>query len=232
MVLDLADEPAPRRPAPWSRFDWPVGPGEPLAEPWSGGDRPFADVAWSRRSWIGGSVEPAAAGNLLHHLTRDRHAPRMLRDPLFSHQRVSPSAGGLHPYVFVCIGDRDGRALMYAADTHSFHPFNVNHAELSDLNARQVGEALGRMPGTGPVPGVTVRIIMDRTRVEAAYRNPDTLILRDAGALLAVALMVSEWLGLSACALGFIGTDFAARLGLPDDRFVATGGFQLSAGDT
>lgn len=164
----------------------------------------------------------AAAGNLLHHLTRDLRPARNGRAGLPVHQRVTPSAGGLHPYAFVCLGDRDGRVMLYDEAEHSFRPLEADHADLTALNAVQVEEMLGR------APGVTARIIMDRSLVAAAYNNPDTLLLRDAGALLAVASMLAEWLGLLACPLGFMGGDFVERLRLPADRFIAAGGFQIS----
>lgn len=112
--------------------------------------------------------------------------------------------------------------MLYDEAEHSFRPLETDHADLTALNAAQVEEMLGR------APGVTVRIIMDRSLVAAAYSNPDTLLLRDAGALLAVASMLAEWLGLLSCPLGFMGGNFVERLRLPADRFIAAGGFQIS----
>lgn len=196
---------------------------EPLADPWPGADRLFADVAWSRRSAIGDSVGLGPVGNLLHHLTKDTGAGFVGRAGIRVQQRVTPSAGGLHPYSFLCIGDEDRRALLYDPRAHAFLPLRARHSDLFDLNQREVLAVLGS------TLGVTVRIVIDAGKVAAAYRNPETLILRDAGAILPVAGMLAEWLDLLACPLGLLGSDFIELMGLPTGRFMAVGGFLVSA---
>ena len=215
-------EPEPNATGEWSPLEWPIGTPEPCAAPWPGADRLFADVAWSRRSAIGDSIGLGSAGNLLHHLTKDTGAGGIGRAGIPVHQRITPSAGGLHPYSFVCIGDEDGRILFYDPAGHAFIPMAVSHHDLYELNRREVSEILGS------APGVTVRIVMDAAKVAGAYRNPESLILRDAGAILSVAGMLAEWLDLLACPLGFMGGAFLDATGLPCERFVAAGGFQLS----
>lgn len=138
------------------------------------------------------------------------------------HQRITPSAGGLHPYSFLCIGDEDRRLLLYDPAIHAFRPLLAPHSELHALNHQEVSSILGS------APGVTVRIVFDVDKVAAAYRNPESLILRDAGTILPVAGMLAEWLGVHACPLGFLGSRFAELAGLPPKRFVAVGGFQVS----
>jgi len=64
----------------------------------------------------------------------------------------------------------------------------VSHHDLYGLNHREVSVILGS------APGVRVRVVIDAAKVSAAYRNPETLILRDAGAILSVAGMLAEWL--------------------------------------
>lgn len=216
-------EPKPNATGEWSPFEWPVGPSEPCAAPWPGADRLFADVAWSRRSAVGESIGLGPAGNLLHHLTKDADDRLVGRAGIPVHRRITPSAGGLHPYSFLCIGDEDRRALLYDPATHAFMPMAVSHHDLYGLNHREVSEILGS------APGVTVRVVIDAAKVSAAYRNPETLILRDAGAILSVAGMLAEWLDLLACPLGFMGGAFLNVIGLPSERLIGAGGFQLSA---
>lgn len=216
-------EPEPNATGGWSPFEWPVGTAEPCPAPWPGADRLFADVAWSRRSAIGQSIGLAPVGNLLHHLTKDAGSEPIGRADIPVRRRITPSAGGLHPYSFLCIGDEDRRALLYDPAAHAFMPLAAAHHDLYELNHRDVSEILGS------APGVTVRIVIDAAKVSAAYRNPETLILRDAGAILSVAGMLAEWLDLLACPLGFIGGGFVDAVGLPTDRFIGAGGFQLSA---
>lgn len=165
----------------------------------------------------------APVGNLLHHLTKDAGSESIGRAGIPVRRRITPSAGGLHPYSFLCIGDEDRRALLYDPATHAFMPLTASHHDLYELNHREVSGILGS------APGVTVRVVMDAAKVAAAYRNPETLIFRDAGAILSVAGMLAEWLDLLACPLGFMGGTFVDAAGLPTDRLIGAGGFQLSA---
>lgn len=215
-------EPEPNATEEWSPFEWPAGTPEQCPAPWPGADRLFADVAWSRRSAVGESIGMGPVGNLLHHLTKDAGDGLIGRAGIPVHRRITPSAGGLHPYSFLCIGDEDRRALLYDPAAHAFMPMAVSGHDLYKVNYREVSEILGS------APGVTVRVVIDAAKVSAAYRNPETLILRDAGAILPVAGMLAEWLDLLACPLGFMGSDFLDLLELPPGRFVGAGGFQLS----
>jgi len=65
--------------------------------------------------------------------------------------------------------------------------------------------------------------------VSAAYDNPESLVWRDAGALLFAICLFAEGLGLAACPLGFVGQWSVEALGFPADRFLAVGGVQISA---
>lgn len=214
-------EPQPNATGEWSPFAWPAGTPEPLTAPWPGADRLFADVAWSRRSAVGGRIGLEPVGNLLHHLTKNIDG-FMGRAGIPVKQRITPSAGGLHPYSFLCIGDDDRRVLLYDPVGHAFQPLAVPHSDLYELNQDEVSAILGS------APGVTVRIVIDASKVSAAYRNPETLILRDAGAILPVAGMLAEWLNLLACPLGFLGLEFVEQMDLPAGRFVAVGALQIT----
>lgn len=134
-----------------------------------------------------------------------------------------PSAGGLHPCSFVCVDERERRVVLYDALAHGFRRLRADHSSLLALNKAQLTQVLGTSTG------VTVRFVFDRSLVDAAYANSESLILRDSGALLATIALLAEWLGLSACPLGFLGDDFIALAGLPGERFVGAGGIQISA---
>lgn len=134
-----------------------------------------------------------------------------------------PSAGGLHPCSFVCVDERERRVVLYDAVAHGFRRLRADHSSLLVLNNAQLMQMLGTSTG------VTVRFVFDRSLADAAYANAESLILRDAGALLATISFLAEWLGLSACPLGFLGDDFVRLSGLPGDRFVGAGGIQISS---
>src|SRR3546814_373336 len=145
------------------------------------------------------------------------------RARLEAQRRVSPSAGGLHPIHLVCIKSEQSAAKLYEPSTHGFRVLQTDHARVHQANEREVSAVLGANRGC------TVRFIADAIRVSAAYEHPESLILRDAGALLATLCFYAEWLGLAACPLGFLGRELVEELGFPSDKFAAVGGVQISA---
>lgn len=180
------------------------------------------DIATARRSRLRGAVDLSHVGNLLWHLTRDIELPAEGRARLPTYRRLAPSAGGLHPYHFVCIDSDSSEVALYDADEHAYRPLLVDRENIMALNQESVAAVLGASRGC------TIRFIFDRSLIDAAYSNPESLLLRDAGALLATICFVAEWLGLAACPLGFLGEDFVPRLGFPSNRFSAAGGVQIS----
>lgn len=108
----------------------------------------------------------------------------------------------------------------------------VNHAFLvlradNELVYLENREAV--LSVTGSHSGCTLQLVSDRSKISAAYENVDSLVFRDAGAVLATVCLCAEWLGLSACPLGFLGNAMLPLLGLPEDRFQGVGGVQISS---
>jgi hypothetical protein len=138
-------------------------------------------------------------------------------------RRAAPSAGGLHPISFVCIGDDGAAPRLYRPEPHAFLRLRVKSPDFATKNRAQVHAVIG------PVRGCTVRFVADRAKVSTAYEDADSLILRDAGALLTTACFYAQWLGLAACPLGFLGGELLDDIGLSTSRFVGVGGVQISA---
>lgn len=221
-MAGILTEPRPRTPPrQWQPYE-PVSIGcEQLGEPWLGPPRAFTDVVQSRRSADAGPVSWAEVGNLLWHVVLPTGLSNLGRAGMAVQRRAAPSAGGLHPIQLVCVGDEPGPARLYDGEKHAFVHL-ASSAEAHSRNAADVSDLLGR------ASGCTVRFVADFWKAEAAYTDPETLILRDAGALLATVCFYAEWLGLSARPLGFLGADFVPALGFPSPRFVAVGGLQLT----
>ncbi len=164
----------------------------------------------------------ADVGNLLWHITRQTAPPHFGRSGLRVEHRVPPSAGGLHPFSLVCLSAEEPGAKIYDVGAHCFLPIVGDYTLLQRLNTLAVSAV------TGTNRGCTVRFIADAELADAAYANSETLLLRDAGALVAVASLFAEQLGLAACPLGFLGQELVAPLGFPDHRFLSMGGVQIS----
>lgn len=219
----LTSEPEPRSASGiWRPFLPATDLPRHLPPPWPGAAREFMDIARARRSRLRGAVDLSQVGNLLWHLTRDIEPPLEGRARLPAYHRLAPSAGGLHPYHFVCIDNDSAEVVLYDADEHAFRPLLVDRESVLPLNQESVAAVLGASRGC------TIRFIFDHSLVEAAYLKPESLLLRDAGALLATTCFVAEWLGLAACPLGFLGEDLVPRLGFPGSRFSGAGGVQIS----
>ncbi len=220
-----AEEPRPRgTPLPWQAFRPRVLETEPLARPEAPRPRDFGDVLRSRRSGLAGPVGWTEVAGLLWHAAGIQDRAPSGRAGIPVERRASPSAGGLHPIHLVCInGDGDGRVRLYDAHDHAFHVLDVDHEDVSAKNAAVVGEILGASRGC------TLRLVADVGKVEAAYENPESLVLRDAGCVVAVLCLCAEWLGLTACPLGFLGDELLAALDFPGPRFRALGAVQITA---
>lgn len=131
--------------------------------------------------------------------------------------RSAPSAGGLHPI----------EVFLVAANAESaFHYDPVRHV-LGRIAVDAVQIAQGAHPLRALLPesnGAIVLLAGDLSRVEARYENPDSLLWRDAGSLIAVLQLVATWLGLGSCPLGLLGESLAAVLA---PELVAVGTFAV-----
>jgi hypothetical protein len=196
---------------------------ERLTPPEAPPPRDFGDVLRSRRSAVAGAVDWGEVAALLWHAAGTKgHAPAG-RAGLPVEWRASPSAGGLHPIHLVCINDGgDGQVRLYDPMEHAFHVLAVPHVDVSARNAAAVAEVVGVHRGC------TLRFIADVSKVGAAYESPASLVLRDAGCLVATLCLCAEWLDLAACPLGFLGHDMVGSLGFPEPRFQAVGAVQVS----
>lgn len=215
-------EPRPIPGRPWTPFTPVRGDLEPLKTPWHGPERSFNEVVASRRSAVGAPVSWPDVGNLLWHLTRQTGPSGTGRAGVPFERRAPPSAGGLHPFHFVCLMADEVGAKLYERSSHGFSRLLTGPELAHTLNAAAVRAV------TGDHVGCTVRFIADAGMVEAAYDDAESLLLREAGCLLAFTCLFAEQLELAACPLGFLGQDIVAPLGFDPDRFVSLGGVLLS----
>lgn len=216
------DEPVPRaEPGRWTGFAPAILGTEVLPAPTRPPERPFADVLRARRSRLGAAVGWGRVADLLWHANGATGEAAVGRAGLPVARRPAPSPGGLHAIYAVCIDEAGDLPRLYEPAGHRFHALKVDPREIGARNAAAVAAVAGTHRGC------TIRFIADLAKASAAYRTPESLVLREAGCLLTIHCLCAEWLGLTACPLGFLGQDLVGPLGFPTGRFLAVGAVQV-----
>lgn len=175
-----------------------------------------------RRSAVGDPVDLNSVADLLWYAVGWKGYASCGRAGLPIAWATSPSSGGLQSVNVVCIADDGSAPRLYDPADHAFLTLRADNELVHTENRESV------VSGTGLQSGCTLRFISDRSKILAAYDNVDSLVFRDAGAVLATICLCAEWLGLAACPLGFLGSAMLPLLDLPQDRFQAVGGVQIS----
>ncbi|WP_430254694.1 hypothetical protein [Neorhizobium sp. DAR64872/K0K18] len=179
-------------------------------QPWQS-DTKFGDVLTGRRSSraITAAATPAVAS-----IVRETLSKRFLAAERA--QKVVLSAGALHPLrcVFlrsvsdVMVYDDDNDLFMHVAafDEEALRGFiNDCRAVLPDCD------------------GHWLLLIADRGKTAQAYDNPESLLWRDAGAVLQAMALICEAAGLAFCPLGLLGQQGVDALLQDQSNFLAVG---------
>lgn len=119
-------------------------------------------------------------------------------------------AGALHPIKSVII-DSDGYAVAYDDDHDAFLAIKPRKLDLLANGLRSCTTVLPSAHGH------VIALMADVHLTSTVYKNPESLLWRDAGAVLQTLAMVSEAFDLGFCPLGILGQDFADAL-LPEDH--------------
>lgn len=218
------EEPVPRTKArPWRPFIFEGAVVEALPRPVTRISRDFHDVLQSRRSKLSGQIDLPRVAELLWYAAGTKGFASEGRSGLPVEWRCSPSAGALHPIQIVAISENEG-PRWYDAMHHAFVQPRMDPAGPRSLNTSLVKAALGDQCGC------TLWLIADMEKADAAYENCETLVLRDAGCLISTISLCAEWLGISSCAIGLLGKQMVGALQLPEPKFQAMGGIQVSLG--
>ena len=130
-------------------------------------------------------------------------------------RRLSPSAGALHP-VEVLLVHGPAHVYRYAPDTHELERLSVLHPRELALFREDCEEVLPRARGT------VIVFAGDVNRVAALYERPESLMWRDAGALLQTVALSAAAYGLAFCPLGTLGTSVLRAIE-KEEQLSATG---------
>lgn len=127
-------------------------------------------------------------------------------DAFHRSRRPSPSAGALHPVDLVLIAPP--RAFRYEPLTHQVEVLRVARPEVLGHILHQSRIILPECSATPIV------FVADLARVACHYDNPESLLWRDAGALLQTLALVATAYGLAFCPLGILGGPILDALGV------------------
>lgn len=178
---------------------------EPLPPPRSTPPAGLDAVLDLRRSLLPKSpLSVADLSTVLWYAARIRHAGQdELKRPWSS--RAAPGAGGVCEIDLVV---DDGVTEPWLYD-----PRHHRSILLDGIDAESLTNVRSRLRSWAPdADGTALYFLADFAAMSARYEFPQTLIWRDAGALVAVVALVSAWLGLACCPLGLNGREMMTAL--------------------
>ncbi|MBI0361031.1 nitroreductase family protein [Burkholderia oklahomensis] len=206
------DDPKPLGDGPYSDYIWPVDSStqfEPLSAP---ARRTFVDVFEQRRSTRALSPAPLelTVGALLFALV-----PRFWKegDVLRRSRRPTLSAGALHPISVLLFSE--SAVFRINADSCMLEKL----AFTTEVRDAWVSKCRRVLPAAN---GAFITLVADMARPMSAYADSETLVWRDAGAMLQTLALVAELFGLGFCPLGILGSEVVSAL--------PSGGQLLAAG--
>jgi hypothetical protein len=180
-------------------------------------------VLEARRSGLGGPVTWSQIADLLWFAAGVRGYHSTGRAGLPIQWSASPSAGALGCVYIVCLAEDSSRPRLYDPFGHRLLEIRADGEAVSRANRQAVAALVGTAGGS------TLRLMVDWGKLSAAYHDAESLMFRDAGALMATLALCATWLGMTACPLGLVGEDLVSALGFPADRFRAAGAVQIGS---
>jgi SagB-type dehydrogenase family enzyme len=144
-------------------------------------------------------VDRMQLAEFLWHVARTRRTEGPIIDSHSWEQRMAPSAGGMQA-IDLIIQQKDGLDFLmfrYNSRAHALEQLRVKGSCAALWDAAQTILAAP--------DGFIIWFSADMEVMRARYRWGESLLWRDAGALLAYCCLVAEALGLASCPLGLTG---------------------------
>lgn len=180
-------------------------------------DIPFFQVLLSRRSRRNlGYLTDNILSELLWYSAKTLSLQKQENGYLWQH-KPSPSAGGRHPIDLLLFSRKTSKVRLYDSLAHSLCEIRVESSLLKDFI-----EFINEILQVGEATIIMFAAQFDRTL--SKYEYGESLVWRDAGALLATISLVAEALGLHSCALGVTGEPLLSELLRSNDQVVGVGG--------
>lgn len=199
-------------------FLYPIKGSRKLNRPEKSPSANFFDLATSRHSSRGfAKLNPGDLDCLLWYSAKAYSINYQENGYILSH-RASPSAGARHPIdILVCL-DRNEPVL------HVYNPFEHALAKL-DCDRKIVVAFLQHINQNLAIKdGTLLWLIGHPHRTSAKYDHAESLIWRDAGALLQQIQLAATALSLTSCPIGTLGEPFDYQLFGSIGSVMAAGG--------
>jgi len=150
---------------------------------------------------------------------------RVLENGFVWESRIAPSGGGCHPIHIVILGAPDfpRDVLIYDAEHDGFGVISSVEDRILRKALREIDRCLRVGKGT------VLWFFADIAKTAGKYVNPESLIWRDSGALLATFLFVVEGMGLQACGLGIHDTPSLRKIFTLPPTVIGVGGCIVAA---
>jgi SagB-type dehydrogenase family enzyme len=134
--------------------------------------------------------------------------------------RPSPSAGGRHPIDLIIFGEQRNsqNVFLYDPVTHGIYRLAIT----DELSLKQLTEMTNQIVLLEKATIILFGAQFDRTL--SKYKDGESLVWRDAGALIATISLVAESLELNCCALGITGEPFLSKTLDSRGQVVGVGG--------
>ncbi|MDC6379884.1 hypothetical protein BW687_006780 [Pseudomonas graminis] len=192
-------------PGHYQPFTWPAGTFHALPEIKDVGDEGILSLLDRRRtSRTFGALSECQLGQLLWRCARTQAIAES--DYGFDLElRPTPSAGALHPIHILLQRPGAPNWLRYDSRRHGLVEVAESAGAFAGLK-EQCDEVLPTEQAT------RLLLVAEPGKTYAKYHHGESLIWRDAGALLAVMAMIAEALDCSFCPLGITGEPWAGRL--------------------
>lgn len=213
-------EPAPREAElPFERYHFATTTRRPLPIPERVTSAPALEVLHRRRSRrIFGPLGAEQLSSLLWFAAKTLAiSPESSGFP-WQH-RPAPSGGGRHPVHILVLEPAVDPAAVYLYDPEGHALLALDVA--SEASPHQLLTSLE--PVLPPQQGTVLWFAADHLRTATRYEHGESLVWRDAGALVATIGIAAEAMELHCCAYGLTGDEWISRL-LPASRFVGVGG--------
>ncbi|WP_235942100.1 nitroreductase family protein [Pontibacter fetidus] len=140
---------------------------------------------------------------------------------LWTH-RPTPSAGGRHPIDILVSLPSEFGSRSFCVYNPLDHSLNELEVDASDLNA-----LIEHTDNILTIGNATILwFVAHSYRTSSKYENSESLVWRDAGALLYCHQLVSQALGIRCCPLGSLGEPYVSNL-LGGDTLYGVGGCLL-----
>lgn len=182
---------------------WDVKKTTLLSTPVSFPNTAFIDVLqhrFTRRKF--GKLTIEALSQFLWLSSREIEASMDASGFQIAHKPV-PSAGALHPIHVLIANPNNQHWQRYNPVSHSLEELTLSCAPAT-ANAKELLEMN---------QGSLLMFVAEPGRTESKYEAAQSLILRDAGAILGVMALCAEYLSLNFCPLGITGEPWASKLG-------------------